>query len=133
MATIDRREFLQLLSVGGAVSASGLQGGCVRAAKPGEGEGGAAGDFFFAQVSDTHWGFKGPPNPEAASTLPQVIERLNALPAQPDFVVFTGDLTHTDGPAILAVAGRSANGIGRRTCPVDPARLTGRSGRRTHL
>jgi hypothetical protein len=99
MATIDRREFLQLLSVGGAVFASGLQGGCARDAKPGGGEGGAADDFFFAQVSDTHWGFKGPPNPEAASTLPQAIERLNALPAQPDFVVFTGDLTHTTDDA----------------------------------
>lgn len=96
MQTTDRRGFLKLLTVGGAVFASGLQGACARAARAG----GSAEDFFFVQLSDTHWGFQGPPNPEAASTLPQAIEAVNGLPALPDFVVFTGDLTHTtDDPA----------------------------------
>jgi len=50
-------------------------------------------------LSDTHWGFEGPPNPDAKGTLPKAIEAVNALSQQPDFVVFTGDLTHTTDDA----------------------------------
>jgi len=86
-----RREFIQLLGLGGAVFASGLRGASAASRKTM----GTAEDFFFVQLSDTHWGFSGPPNPEAANTLRQAVAAVNALPAQPDFVVFTGDLTHT--------------------------------------
>jgi len=57
-------------------------------------------DFYFVQLSDTHWGFSGPAvNPDARGTLPKAVAAVNALPHQPDFVFFTGDLTHTtDNP-----------------------------------
>jgi hypothetical protein len=87
-----RREFLQLLGLGGAVFASGLSGASAAGQRKRDGP---ADDFFFVQLSDTHWGFSGPPNPEAANTLRQAVQAVNALPAQPDFIVFTGDLTHT--------------------------------------
>ena len=87
-----RREFLQLLGLGGVVFASGLAGGCTNILRK---PGGQEDDFFFVQLSDSHWGFKGPPNPEAANTLRQAVAAVNALPSAPDFVVFTGDLTHT--------------------------------------
>jgi Icc-related predicted phosphoesterase len=52
--------------------------------------------FFFVQLSDTHWGFSNPAiNPDFAGTLKKAIAEVNALPQQPDFIVFTGDLTHT--------------------------------------
>jgi len=98
----QRRDFLKLLGVGGVVYASGLAGvgrlGGAWAAKPAT----AAGDdFFFLQLSDTHWGFQGPPNPDAATTLKKTVEVINQSPRQPDFIVFTGDLTHTtDDPAV---------------------------------
>jgi 3',5'-cyclic AMP phosphodiesterase CpdA len=58
-------------------------------------------DFFFLQLSDTHWGFSGPPNPEADTTLRSTIATINALPTRPDFIVFTGDLTQTtDDPNV---------------------------------
>jgi hypothetical protein len=58
-------------------------------------------DFFFLQLSDTHWGFKGPPNPEAEVTLKRTVATINAVARQPDFIVFTGDLTQTtDDPAV---------------------------------
>ena len=83
----DRREFLKLAGMGGGVVfASTLWGGPLR---------GASEEFHFVQLSDTHWGFEGPPNPDARGTLPKAIEAVNALSSQPDFVVFTGDLTHT--------------------------------------
>ena len=95
-----RREFLELASVGGVVFASGLFGcGSERpaaspiAAAP-------ARDFFFLQLTDTHWGFEGAANPEAKTTLPHAIEVIAASKERPDFVVFTGDLTHTTDDAV---------------------------------
>ncbi|MFX6182797.1 metallophosphoesterase, partial [Acinetobacter baumannii] len=61
--------------------------------------GGKQEDFYFVQLSDCHWGFKGAPNPDARGTLPKAIAAVNALSPAPDFVVFTGDLTHiSDDP-----------------------------------
>lgn len=87
---LHRREFLKLVGLGGVVLVSGL-GGAARAAgdKPG------GDDFFFVQISDTHWGFSGPAvNPDPTGTLPKAIAAINSLSPAPDFVVFTGDLTH---------------------------------------
>jgi 3',5'-cyclic AMP phosphodiesterase CpdA len=87
--TIDRREFIKLAGVGGAVFASGLAG-CAGMA------GAMKDDFYFVQLSDTHWGFKGAAlNPDAGGTLQKAVASVNALAIQPDFIVFTGDLTHT--------------------------------------
>src|ERR1700756_1196980 len=55
----------------------------------------ASPEFHFVQMSDTHWGFKGPPNPDAEHTLEKAIVTVNGLSQKPDFIVFTGDLTHT--------------------------------------
>jgi 3',5'-cyclic AMP phosphodiesterase CpdA len=89
MQPLARRHFMRLAAYGGAVFASGI-GALARAAGTP-----AADDFYFVQLSDTHWGFEGPPNPDARGTLPKAIEAVNALGESPDFVIFTGDLTHT--------------------------------------
>lgn len=82
----NRRELMKLFAVGGgAVFASGI-GLPVQSAEA---------DFFFVQLSDTHWGYAGAANPDAANTLKKAVAAVNALPVQPDFIVFTGDLTHT--------------------------------------
>ena len=87
-ATLDRRDFMKLAGLGGAVFASGLAG-CAITGQVRE-------DFHFVQLSDTHWGFSGPAaNPDAGGTLQKAVAAVNALKAQPDFIVFTGDLTHT--------------------------------------
>ena len=89
---MDRRDFLSLSAVGaGAVLASALPGCASMAA----GGAGGTNDFYFVQLSDTHWGYKGPDNPESATTLRKAVATVNALPKQPDFIMFTGDLTHT--------------------------------------
>ena len=91
--TIDRRDFLKLAGLGGVVFASGLgapRGAAAAAAKPGGYD-----DFYFVQLSDSHWGFEGPPNPDAKGTLKKAVAAVNALAEPPDFIVFTGDLTHT--------------------------------------
>jgi len=88
---LDRRSFLKLAGLGGAVLVTGVGRGALAAEET----------FFFVQLSDTHWGFQGPVvNPDARGTLPKAIAAVNALPIEPDFVIFTGDLTHTtDDPA----------------------------------
>ena len=97
MQPVDRRQFLKIAGLGGVVFASGL--GCA-STKSGMGYEAAQDEFFFVQLSDTHWGFKGAPNPDAEGTLPKAIAAVNALDPQPDFIAFTGDLTHTtDDPA----------------------------------
>ena len=93
---INRRDFIKLAGLGGAVFASGLSGWAGAAKKAG------ADEFYFVQLSDTHWGFSGPKvNPEAAGTLKKAVAAVNGLEQKPDFVVFTGDLTHTtDDPKV---------------------------------
>ncbi len=89
---LKRRDFLRLAAVGGAAFASALPGFTYARDD----------DFYFVQLSDAHWGFEGPGvNPDAKGTLPKAIAAVNALPVKPDFVIFTGDLTHTtDDPAL---------------------------------
>ena len=92
---MQRRDFLALTALGGgAVFASGLAGCASRA------DGINQTDFYFVQLSDTHWGYQGPANPDAAITLRKAVATVNALATPPEFIVFTGDLTHTtDDPA----------------------------------
>lgn len=88
---IDRRDFLKLMGFGGVVFVSGLGslGGSAQAASGEE-------DFFFVQLSDPHWGFTDPKvNPDATGTLKKAVAAVNRLEHQPDFIMFTGDLTHT--------------------------------------
>ena len=86
----NRRDILKLMGVGGVVFASGLAGAAEKKKKSDMNS-----DFFFLQLSDTHWGYNGVSNPEADVTLKQVVETVNGVSARPDFIVFTGDLTHT--------------------------------------
>lgn len=94
---MQRRDFLALTALGGgAAFASGLAG----CASLGAGQPSGYADFYFVQLSDTHWGYQGPANPEASVTLRKAVASVNALAQAPEFVVFTGDLTHTtDDPA----------------------------------
>jgi len=54
----------------------------------------APASFTFAQFSDTHVGFQGPPDPLGTRAFESAVALLNKSPQQPDFVLFTGDLTH---------------------------------------
>lgn len=93
---MQRRDFLNLSAAGGGAVFLSTLAGCANT--PANTTAGAS-DFYFVQLSDVHWGFQGPPNPDAKGTLHKAIAAVNALEVQPEFVVFTGDLTHnTDSP-----------------------------------
>ena len=96
---IDRRGFLEcmawagtgvLWTVAGGVPSSQAFG---RDAKPPKGE------LHFVQISDSHIGFNKPANPDVAATLQAAVARINGLPAQPEFLIHTGDLSHDSQPA----------------------------------
>src|SRR2546430_16624531 len=91
MQGIDRRQFVKIAGLGGLVFASGLARGA-------DGYASAADEFFFVQLSDTHWGFQGAPNPDAAGTLPKATAAVNTPDPHPDFTAFTRDPTHTTDP-----------------------------------
>lgn len=51
-------------------------------------------DFSFVQISDSHIGFNKAANPDVVSTLQAAIDKINAMPKAPSFVLHTGDLSH---------------------------------------
>src|SRR5215813_2588726 len=95
---LDRRGFLKcmawggtgmLWTVSGGVMGSTLLPSISRAAEI------SKGSFSFVQISDSHIGFsKDGINSDVVATLRKAIDRINALPERPDFVLHTGDLTH---------------------------------------
>jgi 3',5'-cyclic AMP phosphodiesterase CpdA len=50
--------------------------------------------FTLVQLSDTHVGFQGPPDPLGTKAFERAVDTINALDRQPDLILFTGDLTH---------------------------------------
>ena len=90
--SMERREFLKLMGIGGGVVFLSGLGPLANAASKKE----VKNDFFFVQLSDTHWGFSDPKiNPDFGGTLKKAVAAVNSLSTPPDFIMFTGDLTHT--------------------------------------
>jgi 3',5'-cyclic AMP phosphodiesterase CpdA len=57
------------------------------------------GAFTFVQISDSHMGFNKAANPDVTATLQAAVDKINMLPQTPDFIIHTGDLTHSSKPA----------------------------------
>ena len=55
--------------------------------------------FSFIQLSDTHVGFNGPPDPLGTRAFESAVATINGLKRRPELVIITGDLTHdADSP-----------------------------------
>jgi|SRR5215469_2630963 len=55
--------------------------------------------FSFIQLSDTHVGFNGPPDPLGTKAFESAVATINGLNDRPELVIVTGDLTHdADSP-----------------------------------
>jgi hypothetical protein len=91
----DRRTFMKIAALGGGVVFVGGLAGCAQTLAGKEPYAASDDEFFFVQLSDCHWGYSGPDNPDAANTLRKAVATVNGLDVQPDFIMFTGDLTHT--------------------------------------
>jgi 3',5'-cyclic-AMP phosphodiesterase len=55
-------------------------------------------DFSFVQISDSHIGFNKPANADVTATLQAALAKIDAQPKVPDFLIHTGDLTHSSKP-----------------------------------
>lgn len=95
---IDRRGFLQCMAWAGAGVVWSVSSGAVSSQAFGQKMKAAKGDLHFVQISDSHIGFNKPANLNVVSTLQASIDKINSLPAQPDFIIHTGDLSHDSKP-----------------------------------
>ena len=99
---IDRRGFLECMAWVGTGPLCVLSGGVLKsyalsdAAQAAHAMSGA--DFSFVQISDSHIGFNKAANPDVSATLQAAIDKINALPARPSFVLHTGDITQLSKP-----------------------------------
>ena len=97
---IDRRGFLKcmawagtgvLWSFAGGVPVSRVFGESHHPQKPS--------DFSFVQISDSHIGFNKPANTDVTATLQAALDKIKGYPGETDFLIHTGDLTHSSKPA----------------------------------
>ena len=95
---IDRRGFLKCMAWAGTGVLCVLQGGVLKSYALGNLTKDVAksikGELSFVQISDSHIGFNKPANPDVTATLRAAIDKINALPSPPEFVLHTGDLSH---------------------------------------
>src|ERR1035438_6060047 len=94
---IDRRGFLKCMAWAGTGLVWTVSGGIPisRAfAKSIDRNAHKGADFTFVQISDSHMGFNKPANPDVVATLQAAVDKINALPTPPDFLLHTGDVSH---------------------------------------
>ncbi|MBV9122279.1 MAG: metallophosphoesterase [Planctomycetes bacterium] len=97
---VDRRGFLRCMAWAGTGLVWTVSGGILGCRRFGEAAPAAnPAEVLFVQVSDSHIGFAKEPNHDVIGTFQQAIDRINALPGRPAFLLHTGDLTHLSKPA----------------------------------
>src|SRR5450631_2250733 len=89
---IDRRGFLKCMAWAGTGLLCTVSGGVLTSrslAAPGA----PKSDLSFVQISDSHIGFSKEANKDVVGTLQAAVDRINALPRPPAFLLHTGDLS----------------------------------------
>jgi 3',5'-cyclic-AMP phosphodiesterase len=99
---IDRRGFLKCMAWAGTGLLCTMGGGVLTSlglTEAAEAKGMAAGSgLSFAQISDSHIGFNKAANKDVIGTLKAAVDKINALPRPPAFLLHTGDLSHLSKP-----------------------------------
>ena len=100
---IDRRGFLKCMAWAGTGTLCVMQGGVLKSfalSRFNESDATAAAraELSFAQISDSHMGFNKAANTDVAGTLKAAVDKLNALPSAPEFLLHTGDISHLSKP-----------------------------------
>jgi hypothetical protein len=99
---VDRRSFLKCMAWAGTGAFCVMSGGVLKSyslSRLGELEKkDMAGELSFVQISDSHMGFSKPANTDVVGTLKAAIEKINALPNTPEFLLHTGDISHLSKP-----------------------------------
>lgn len=98
---IDRRGFLQCMAWAGTGVAWTIAAGGIPTSRvfgKSADHKASKGDLHFLQISDSHIGFNKPANPDVSATLQAAVDKINGLPDAPEFIIHTGDLTHSSKP-----------------------------------
>jgi 3',5'-cyclic-AMP phosphodiesterase len=98
---IDRRGFLRCMAWAGTGVLWVMQGGVLKSqtlSRMSELTSTAASELSFVQISDSHMGFNKAANPDVVGTLKAAIDKVNALPTPPEFMLHTGDISHLSKP-----------------------------------
>jgi len=99
---IDRRGFLKCMAWAGTGTLCVMKGGVLNSyalsALTTEDAAKANSALSFAQISDSHMGFNKPANTDVVATLKAAVDKLNALPTPPEFLLHTGDISHLSRP-----------------------------------
>jgi plastocyanin len=93
---ISRRSFLECMAWLGTGAVWAMQSGVLRSQTLDDAMHGmkSSNDFTFVQISDSHIGFNKDANKDVIATLRASLDKINALPVQPDLLLHTGDLSH---------------------------------------
>jgi 3',5'-cyclic AMP phosphodiesterase CpdA len=100
---IDRRGFLQCMAWAGTGLLWTVSGGVLASktlaqiAKAGDSLPSAT-DLSFLQISDSHIGFSKEANKDVTETFKIALDRINAMPTPPSFLIHTGDITQLSKP-----------------------------------
>ena len=93
---IDRRGFLKCMAWAGTGAFCVMKGGVLTSYSlsgfPFRGH--DKGELSFVQISDSHMGFDKPANTDVVGTFKAAIDKINALPVAPEFILHTGDISH---------------------------------------
>ena len=95
---IDRRGFLECMAWAGTGMLWTAAGGVLSSDALGQSKK-ATGSLHFVQISDSHVGFNRAANPDVAATLQAAVTKINELAQRPEFLIHTGDLSHTSKAA----------------------------------
>ena len=100
---IDRRGFLKCMAWAGTGVLWTISGGVLvsktlaEVAKDGASLHKAT-DLSFLQISDSHIGFSKEANKDVTETFKIALDRINAMPTQPSFLIHTGDISQLSKP-----------------------------------
>jgi|SRR5579862_2106050 len=99
---INRRGFLKCMAWAGTGAFCVVKGGILNSYSlsnlAGISPDDSKGELTFVQISDSHMGFNKPANPDVVSTFKAAMDKINALPSRPDFMIHTGDISHLSKP-----------------------------------
>jgi 3',5'-cyclic AMP phosphodiesterase CpdA len=111
---IDRRGFLKCMAWAGTGALCVMQGGVLKSYSMSRlsemTAADMAGELSFAQISDSHMGFNKAANTDVAGTLKAAIDKINALPVAPEFLLHTGDISHLSKPEEFDAVGQILKG-----------------------
>ena len=99
---VDRRGFLKCMAWAGTGAFCVIKGGVLNSYSlsglPPFGSPEYKGELSFVQISDSHMGFDKAANPDVVGTFKAAVDKINALPVAPAFMLHTGDISHLSKP-----------------------------------